>query len=255
MELQVIEKDLIEQIERDSKSKVVHTDCWCIPVHTYHATYQPYKKTTMDILMKIILFSLQQSNFESADELSEILLVEPLFIEDLLKKMQRNGLVKRETDVYVLTEKGIGQLGEGIFEEQLEIRSIELLYSPVHNGFLDGDIEEVLDFEDFPEKMYRHYEQKDELPIPEEQMLHQIRSIQSIEDEDSEEEQKIEIKSIESIEEVQINDIPIIEFVIRKNNELNIKTWNTLMDTWDPQLEYELNQENHIKEMENLLNS
>lgn len=252
MELKDIQNRLIEQIERDPQKKVLRSNIWCIPIHTYQVTYQPSKKSTMDILMKIILFSLEQSNFESAEELSEILLVEPLFIEDLLKKMLKNGLVQQLEDGYGLTEKGRKQLSLGIFEEQLDVTSVELLYSPVHDQFLLGDIEEVLDFDDFPEEMYRYYEQKEELSIPEERIRQHIQSA-SIGDEEKSGEEQIEIQSIESMEELQINDLPIIELVIQKNHELNIKAWNTLIDTWDEILENQLNQPNRLKEIEKIL--
>src|SRR5690606_4957614 len=108
--------------------------------------------------------SLQKAKFKKAEQLSEILLVEELFIQDLLSKMHKTGLITKE-DHFQLTEKGLKQLTSGVFEEDQEITSKETLYSPTHQTFLHGEIEAVLDFEDFPEDMYRYHVQVEELQV------------------------------------------------------------------------------------------
>ena len=52
-----------------------------------------------------LTFLFQKSNFKRAEQISEILLVEPLFIEDLLRKMQKNGLLIRENNIINLPKK------------------------------------------------------------------------------------------------------------------------------------------------------
>ncbi len=201
MELHQIQQQLIKKLEKEKSALIIHTDIWCIPMHTYEITYQPVRKRTMDILMKILLFSCQKSTFERAEQLSEILLVEPLFIEDLLR--------------------------------------IELLYSPVHHQIVEGDIEEVLDFDDFPEQIYR-YIRNEEGPVSAPFMMQAIQNMQATELEEDHQ----EIKSILSMENTQVNDVPCIEFIIwnAENKELFIRVWNTLFNSWDQQLEQELNE-------------
>ncbi|MEK4494755.1 hypothetical protein [Ureibacillus sp. FSL W8-0352] len=239
MELHQIQQQLIKKLEKEKSGLIIHTDIWCIPMHTYEITYQPVRKRTMDILMKILLFSCQKSTFERAEQLSEILLVEPLFIEDLLRKMQKNGLLIRENNYYQLTEKGMKQFSLGVFEEELEPVVIELLYSPVHHQIVEGDIEEVLDFDDFPEQIYR-YIRNEEGPVSAPFMMKAIQNMQATELEEDHQ----EIKSILSMENTQVNDVPCIEFIIwnAENKELFIRVWNTLFNSWDQQLEQELNE-------------
>ncbi|MEK4284760.1 hypothetical protein [Ureibacillus sp. FSL K6-0165] len=239
MELHQIQQQLIKKLEKEKSGLIIHTDIWCIPMHTYEITYQPVRKRTMDILMKILLFSCQKSTFERAEQLSEILLVEPLFIEDLLRKMQKNGLLIRENNYYQLTEKGMKQFSLGVFEEELEPVAIELLYSPVHHQIVEGDIEEVLDFDDFPEQIYR-YIRNEEGPVSAPFMMKAIQNMQATELEEDHQ----EIKSILSMENTQVNDVPCIEFIIwnAENKELFIRVWNTLFNSWDQQLEQELNE-------------
>ncbi|WP_052342725.1 hypothetical protein [Bacillus sp. EB01] len=87
----------------------------------------------MDILMKMILLTFEQSQIRRAANLSEFLLVEELFIEDLLKKMQRMGLIRLENGTYKLTSKGQDQLKTRIMEEELEEELTVLSYSPLHD--------------------------------------------------------------------------------------------------------------------------
>ncbi|WP_342469405.1 nucleoside-diphosphate sugar epimerase [Ureibacillus sp. FSL K6-3587] len=233
MELQ----QLKNQLEKEIRGTIVHTDIWCIPMHTYEITYQPIQKKAMDILMKILLFSFQKSAFESAEQLSEILLVEPLFIEDLMRKMQKNGLLARENNFYQLTEKGKRQFSQGVFEEELDPVTIELLYSPVHHQMMNGDMEEVLDFDDFPDQLYRYMNDGEE-SLDVEFFKKEIQNIII----DRADEVHQEIKSILSLENTQINDVPCIEFIVwnTENREFFPRVWNTLLKNWDQYLEKEL---------------
>lgn len=238
MELQHLQQQLINQLEKDNQETVIHTDIWCIPMYTYEVAYQPVRKKTMDILMKILLFSCQKASFENAEQLSEILLVEPLFIEDLLRKMQKNGLLEQQDNVYRLTKKGKRQYGRGIFEETLEPAVIELLYSPVHHQILQGDIDEVLDFDDFPDQLYRYTKEEEVKLINEDFVMKEIQALKR----DELEETRQEIKSILSMENTQINDVPCIEFIVKneENKELFPRVWNTLFNNWDSCLEKEI---------------
>lgn len=228
MELKELQENLQKQLEEQG-ARVLESQIWCIPVHSYQIQYQPIQKKSMDILMKILLFSFQKTGFSSADELSEILMVEPLFIQDLMNKLMKNGLLERTDDIYELTEKGKGQFANGVFEEVLDTVTEDVLYSPIHEGFLEGDMEEALDFDDFPDELYRYLEEG-EPEIAEDVFLQEIRERQM--------EDSIEIKKILTNEHLQTNDVPCIEFFLEMSeNGKGIKVWNTLLDNWDAQLE------------------
>lgn len=232
MELQQLKQQIVPQLEKEFGGNVQYSDIWCIPVHTYEIVYQPIEKKSMDILMKILLFSFQKSTFTNAEELSDILLVEPLFVEDLMKKLMKNGLLEKEGEIYKLSKKGQAQFSQGVFEEVLDPVTVEILYSPVHEKIVEGDIEQVLDFDDFPDEMYRYLDEE-EGQVQEETMLKEIRLRQV--------EENVEIKKILSMEHIQTNDVPCIELVMQKENgEKIIRVWNTLIEDWDQKLEKQI---------------
>ncbi|SOC27557.1 hypothetical protein SAMN05880501_12319 [Ureibacillus xyleni] len=236
MELHALQQKLSQQFH---KTTILERLIWCVPVHTVNIAYKPILRTKMDILMKMLLISLQKAKFKKAEQLSEILLVEELFIQDLLSKMQKTGLITKE-EHYRLTEKGLQQLTSGVFEEDQDMTSMETLYSPTHQTFLHGEIEAVLDFEDFPEEIYRHQVQVEELQVDNEKIIKELRSLQT--DEEAEEESNLFITSVESFEDIQVNDVPCIEFVLfdDEKGQFTSRVWNTLTNNWDEILQHQI---------------
>lgn len=241
MELQLLQQKLSAQLEGSSKGAIVQKDIWCIPVHTLDVSYKPVLRTKMDILMKMLLISLQKAKFNTSEQISEILLVEELFVQDLLTKMYKTGLITKAEDVYQLTEKGLKQLENGVYEEDQETTTVELLYSPTHQTFFSGDIEEILDFEDFPDTIYRYSTHEEEFSIDNDKIISKIRDMQ-VSDETEDQAEQLFITSIDSIEDVQINDVPCLEFIYKDENKgsFHARVWNTLLDSWDTILESQL---------------
>lgn len=241
MELQQLQKSL----QKNINGEIIQTNYWYIPVHTLKISYKPVLKTKMDILMKMILLSFKEASFKNALEISEILLVEELFIADLMKKMQKTELIERVDDYFQLTSKGEEQLTNGVFEEAQPVKTTELLYSPVHRAFLEGDIEDVLEFEDYPEELYRHYKNEEQLSIEDDVIIKELQNIELIDfenEENRENDNPLIIQSVDSYETFQINDVPCIEFLVKEgdNSILSAKVWNTLLNNWDETLQQEL---------------
>lgn len=239
MKLVQLQQQLIQQLEHQSKGLILQKEIWNIPAYLIKVTYKPVIRSKMDILMKIMLISFQKGNFENAKELSEILQVEQLFIQDLMTKMIKTGIIERVDHYFKLTEKGNSQFSKGIFEEEQEANNIEFIYSPLHDIFLDGDLEEATDFEDFPDIIYR-YNQPQELNLKPEKFINEICSLNST-DSESEEKSTFNV-TIESIEQLQIYDIPCLEFLVyeKEKDHLYTRVWNTFLDTWDETVEKEL---------------
>jgi len=237
MELHSLQQSLGDELTKKSKVSILEANAWCVPIHTLNVTYKPVIRTKMDILMKMLFLSLKEPKFESAEQISEILLVEQLFVEDLLYKMQKTGLITKVESFFQLTEKGQKQFASGVFEEEQEAAVTEVLYSPTHRNFLDGDIEEVLEFEDFPEQIFRYQVQENALKIEDHAVIEEIKSKNDEGDEEGQE--KLFITSIDSVEDVQVNDVPCIEFLLYdEEKDLFIsRVWNTLINKWDDQLE------------------
>ena len=245
MELQSLQQSLELELTKKSKASILQSDSWNVPVHTINVTYKPVIRTKMDILMKMLFLSLKDTKFESSEQISEILLVEQLFVEDLLSKMQKTGLIAKMDSFFVLTEKGQNQFANGVFEEEQDETSTELLYSPTHNSFLTGDIEEVLDFEDFPEQIFRYQNQEEPLNFEDNKVIKELQSQKEDMDEASEDQEKLYITSIDSFEDIQVNDVPCIEFLTYDEDKdvFHTRVWNTLTSKWDERLEH-LIQEN-----------
>lgn len=232
MELSTLQKQLANQLTQMDGAKILHETSFCIPVHSFKVTYNPVLKKPMDILMKMMLISFQTGAFKDGEELADVLLVEPLFINDLLNKMKKTELVEIEETLH-LTTKGEKQLTEGIYEEELDAVSDILQYSPLHKSFLPGDIEEVLEFDEFPEELsYATGLEVEELK--EQQMIEMLTDMQ-----DSEEEENTFITSILSSEEIQISDVPCLAYILHdtKTDTLFARVYNTLTKEWDSKLE------------------
>lgn len=245
MELHSLQQSLQDELTKKSKVSILESNTWCVPVHTLNVTYKPVIRTKMDILMKMLFLSLKEPKFESAEQISEILLVEQLFVEDLLSKMQKTGLIAKVDSFFQLTEKGQKQFASGVYEEEQDAASTDLLYSATHGSFLDGDIEEVLEFEDFPEQIFRYQVQESELNYDDSVVIEELKSKTEDEEEVKEEQEKLFITSIDSVEDVQVNDVPCIEFLLldEEKDVFISRVWNTLINKWDDKLE-QLIQEN-----------
>lgn len=221
MELQQLERQIQKQLPRPNGVKIVETKQFSIPIQTILAKYTPIRRIPMDILMKMMLLTFQTGRFQDVEMVADVLLVEALFIEDLLQKMKKTGLVSVEETIQ-LTEKGKAQLAAGIFEEQLEEMEQEVFYSPLHDAFLQGELEE---FDEFPDELSH----KKMAAWTEEQIVAAL----------SNDEEETFITSINSAEELQIHDVPCFQYVLHDTNKntFDIRVFNTFTNTWDAQLE------------------
>lgn len=228
----------MRELQQNRNIKIVKMAEWCIPIRTVDVTYEPVRRSTMDVLMTMLLLSIQEADFGNTQELSELLLVDPLFIEDLISLMLRVNLVKNEDDFYRLTEKGQQQLGRGIFEEELEEETSTLYFSPCHQAFLTVDTNND-EYDELPE-LYRYIDKEAEQQEQfEESMV--IAALQEVDEEEEGNSQKIIAKIVQT-EAQQINDSPCLEFVLydKEQDILFVRVWNTLLNQWDHRLEQQL---------------
>ena len=121
--------------------KVLDSVSWALPVQLISINFQTVSRTKMDILMKMMLLTFQKTKSATIDELGEILLVEPLFIQDLIGKMQRSRMIEENGESFSLTDLGVQQLELGIYEHEPETNVTERIYSPCHQSFLKGEID------------------------------------------------------------------------------------------------------------------
>ncbi|MEO4055107.1 nucleoside-diphosphate sugar epimerase [Solibacillus sp. CAU 1738] len=237
MELQKFEQQVKSKLPLPKSTKLVAEKQFCIPIHTVQVTYHPVSRTPMDILMKMMLIAFGKGTFRDGETLADVLLVEPLFINDLLNKMKKTGLLIQD-EVISLTEKGKQQLTNGIFEEELDEDRRELLYSPLHQAYIEGDIEDVLDFDEFPEEI--DYALGLTVEFDEQKTLDalQLAVAHHTETDEAETPQTI-VTSVKATEELQINDVPCFQYILydTENDIFDVRVFNTLTIAWDEQLE------------------
>jgi hypothetical protein len=216
---------------------------WHLPMMTYNVAFQRVKRSKMDILMKMMLLTFEQAEIRRAANLSELLLVEELFIADLLKKMQRMGLIRLEKTSYKLTSKGHEQLKSGIMVEEMEEEATVLLYSPVHDEF-------------WPEMTEPLPETNEELPLfryaNNQDLINADRILQVLaERENGLEENGFQtvVADVNSFNQQKVEHIPCLEFQLY-NKEQDIfyaRVWNTWLGRWDDTLEKQIEEKERLE--------
>lgn len=238
--MQELEKRLTKQLLQNNKVKLMNVSRWCIPVQSIKVEFQPVLRVKMDVLMKMMLIAFQKAEINNASELSELFIVEQLFIEDLLNNLLRTGLIEQIDSYFKLTTKGEKQLQEGVFEEQQELAVQELLFSTSHAAFLKGNLDTATEFDELPE-LYR-YAQEELGDALEFESAKVIEALEVVREPAGEAEMQTVISEIMSIDKLQINDIPCLEFILYNNESdtLYVRVWNTLLNQWDEILEHQL---------------
>lgn len=229
---------LIAQLENQFNAKVKVVKEQSFPAFQVDFTYYPLKKTPMDILMKMMLISFQKAPIKSVSVLANLLLVEPLFIEDLTEKMKQASLIiQNEEGIYTLTEKGQQQLKTGIFEERLDVTTETLYYSAIHSTIINGDFELLETLEQIPEPLA--YSDDQLQVIDENNVCEYLQDMYALEDgQEDEVSPQIFISAIEQFEVGAISDIPITIFVLheQKTNRHFARVFNHLTNDFDEQL-------------------
>jgi hypothetical protein len=222
---------------------------WHLPVMTYDVSFKRVKRSKMDILMKMMVLTFEQTEIRRAVNLSKLLLVEELFIADLLKKMERMGLIRLEKVSYKLTSKGHEQLKTGIIVEEMEEESTLLSYSPVHDEF-------------WPEMTEPLPETNEELPLfryaNNQELINTDRILQVLaKRENGLEENGFQtvVEDINSFDQQKVEHIPCLEFQMY-NKEQDIfyaRVWNTWLRRWDDTLEKQIEEREQLEWREKLM--
>ncbi|WP_318615598.1 hypothetical protein [Sporosarcina sp. YIM B06819] len=241
--MEELKRRLTKEIQQDFNVKILESLSWNLPVHTIEIAYQTVKRTQMDILMKMMLLAFQTEEIADAEELSDILLVEQLFINDLIDKMSRTGVLDTKGNSFVLTEAGNEQLDSGIFAHEPEDGTKEALYSPCHETFLTGNLEACSSVEG--QETYRYHKEYADWTVKSLAKTDAITALQSLEVESSEGNTQIVISKIVSATNVQTDAVLCLEFRLYNKAEdvLYARVWNTLLGHWDKTLEAQINEQ------------
>ncbi|WP_053365802.1 hypothetical protein [Bacillus sp. FJAT-27245] len=236
-------KQLRAILLKNPSVEIKNSMVWQMPVITYSVAFSRVKRSRMDILMKMMMLTFEQTEIRRAANLSELLLVEELFIEDLLKKMQRMGLIRLEKGTYMLTPKGHGQLKTGIMEEELEEESTSLSYSLFHDECWP-EKDEPLPGADKDLPLYRYAENQN--LIDEEKMLRYLAETENGVEEDG---FQTVVKAVNSFEQQEVKHLPCLEFQLynKEQDTFYSRVWNTWLGRWDEAVEKQIDEKERLK--------
>ncbi|WP_391206865.1 hypothetical protein [Psychrobacillus sp. L4] len=247
-----LEKRLKKELQQNIKAKIMHSARWSIPIHSVEVEFIAVKRTKMDVLMKMMLITFQKAKIANAEQISELLLVEQLFIQDLIEIMLKTRLIEKSESIYKLTDRGFQQLENGVFEEEQEAESQNVLYSPIHEAFLKGELKEALEE---PLDIYRYVKEDyldEELSLENEPIIHALQANGLEKDQGD---VLTVISEVISTTDLFIEDVPCLEFIIYNKEEdiIYARVWNTLLGRWDEKLENQLNEKERLEWRENYL--
>jgi DNA-binding IscR family transcriptional regulator len=248
-----LKRKLTQELQQDFNVKILESISWSLPVHSIEIAFQTVMRTKMDILMKMMLIAFQKGKISTAEVLSELLLVEPLFIEDLIRKMTSAQMIEKNAGHFILTGTGMQQLESGIFIHEPENDMKNALYSPCHQSFLHGNPESLAAEVN---EVYRHHaEFNDDWKVELIEKTDLLNALQSLGVDSAEGNVQIVISDIVSASAVQTDWVPCIEFRLYNEAEdlLFVRVWNTLSEQWDETLESQLNDKERKVWRENYL--
>ncbi|HEX5564367.1 MAG TPA: hypothetical protein VFX34_05370, partial [Sporosarcina sp.] len=164
----------------------------------------------------------------------EMLVVEPLFIEDIIERMIRAGMIVKSGGAYSLTETGKQQLEAGIYVQPPEMEESTVHYSPSHGRFLVGETADsagepyrhagdTRKLKDFRDDEWR--EALDQLDV-----AYMDGNVQLV------------VQAIAAVNELEQKSAPCIEFRLHQtaDDRLYARIWNTMTGQWDKTLENQI---------------
>jgi predicted transcriptional regulator len=234
---------LCATLKENPDVQIKESALWHVPVVIVDVAFKRVKRSKMDILMKMLLLTFGEANIRRAANLSELLLVEELFIADLLEKMRRIGLIRLEKEGYKLTTKGHEQLKSGIIDEEMEEEKTVLFYSPCHDKFWPAMSVSVPDADkELP--LYRYHSNQD--------LINADRIFQVLsERENGLEENGLQtvVAEVCSFEQRTVQQVPCLEFRIYNKDQdiFYARVWNTWLEQWDDRLEKQIEEQERVK--------
>ena len=230
-----LRKKLQQELQQQPDIQIQQSDSWGLPVELINIPYTTIKRTTMDILMKMILLTIQKLDVSESKKIAEFLAVEPLFIENLFSKMEFARMIESRKDSYELTSVGVKQLQAGIYEHPPEKTKKKFYYSACHHAILCTEPEKVFTAKVKEFRLAKGYTSKTQLLDDE-----QLRKALLLADAETAEGslQKV-IDKIDAPEILENKLIPCVEFYVynRAENSYFTRVWNTLTEEWDERLE------------------
>lgn len=235
--------DVLAKIRQQPHLKVLNTAKWTFPIQRVEIHMQTTIRSQMDVLMKMLLKIFNRLDIKDAEEISELLSVEIIFVDHMLILLERTGMIEKYQGIYRLTQNGTDQLDAGTFTHEPVEETIEVTYSPYH--------ENVLNRQDDREFAGR----KEEIPVYRYETPNDLAQLGKRDDseikqmiEDSGYEFLVEEgqKLIDKIDSLEVKDtVQAVCYEIhlhdRTEDTVYIQVWNTWTARFDERFEEELN--------------
>jgi hypothetical protein len=232
-----------------SHLRLLGSKSWVIPIQRAEIQMKTVVRSQMDVLMKMILKILERLEVKQANEISELLAVESMFIDHMLNIMIHNKMVEKIEDTYQLTTIGLAELKKGTFVHDSMEEHVEIVYSPYHKEVLNQDHEQnVMDEnENASEFLF-----EEDVFLADVTKLDDTQIRQVIQDSDYEFIVENGQKSIEEICLVELKEtmrVVCFEFHLHDRTEdmFFIRVWNTWTGQFDSRFEDELSQKKASK--------
>lgn len=239
---------LDERIIQDAISNKKHLEIlrihqWKIPIHTYEVEVTSSTKSKMDILRKVVMHTLANYQTQDLNKLSELLHVDPLFIEDIVNEMLVTKSVERKHDIYHLTSSGISQLEAGTILSEPQTETISFRYSVCNSKTLPLEDKNEFIQEDWDLELYRYIDNEEDLnntTLSEEKLRQHIQQSGTQFEIGSSE--KI-ISEILPLKLIETNFAKCIEFQLYDiaTDKVYMRIWNGATARWDEKLEETIN--------------
>lgn len=239
--MDTLKKRLTKELQQNTDVRIIKSLDWHLPIYEVEIAYRTVKRTTMDILMKMMLIAFEKTSIGTAEELSEILLVEQLFIQDMIDKMTQAEMIEKTGDFFALTDIGIQQLKAGIFVHKSKSNRKTALYSPNHQAFQLGELQKLTTEK---KDIYRYAKKFDDWAIATLEDSDLLQALKMLGAQSEEENLQIVVSEIISAVELQSELVACIEFQLHnvKEDVVYVRVWNTLLERWDETLEGQVNE-------------
>ncbi|WJY28376.1 hypothetical protein [Sporosarcina trichiuri] len=227
--------ELRAQVLQSQDVRLLEEQSWMLPAVRLAVSFETITKTTMDILMNMTLLTLQRLPLEQETDIARLLGVEALFVSDLLKMMEADGLVVRHRQ-WTITEKGKTQLQEGHYTHAAEKEQAILMYSPLLDVFFK---EPETDASAAPENDFRYtWEEESWNPgmIPKDRLEAALAETVGL---DNSENRTKTVGAVLEITQAGQAEYPCYEYRLyeKRTDSLFVRVWNTAAGQWDETLE------------------
>lgn len=248
MNMQKLQNKLKNDLLKQSGLEMKKSAIWELPINRVELSFTTVKRSKMDVLMKMIMISLQKMHISSSDHVASFLNVDPLFVEGIIAKLQSTSMIRKNEGHYFLTDTGTERLQSGVYESPPEANKKRFLYSPCHQELIGLE----RDFESAEKKKTYRFLDQTLLPatsLEEETLIEALRTTEDESPEETKESMQVFINHVDPPKVLEAKYIQCIEFHLLDKQEHRsfTRVWNTLLDQWDVRLEEQIGKLGQLK--------